>query len=383
MADDMPLDSDHQLAREEHVALGWAALLASLVLLWLVLPIGVGILLGTCLAFMAQPLFERLEPPLGSRWAALTTVVLSNLTMAGVLGGLAWVLVARGTVLAGQLVAAFQPGGFADETVGSLARLTERFGMTRAELEDRARDLVTAAATRATSIAEGIAATTGSALLALFFAALSMHYILRNWSLVARRARETFPLRPDYTAALFDEFRQVCRTTLLGAVGTAIAQGGFATISYAITGVPQPAFFGALTAIASFVPVVGVLLVLVPVAIGLVFAGQPGHAIVELSLGLVLVVGVSDYVIRPRLVRGESQVPSLITFAALFGGVEVLGLKGLIVGPVLMALAIAVLRLYASEIGRRRRLHADPIAASASSPNEPGRADDDSGSDAT
>jgi len=107
MADDMPLDSDLQLAREEHVALGWAALLASLVMLWLVLPIGVGILLGTCLAFMAQPLFERLEPPLGSRWAALTTVVLSNLTMAGLLGGLSWVLVARGTVLAGQLVAAF------------------------------------------------------------------------------------------------------------------------------------------------------------------------------------------------------------------------------------------------------------------------------------
>jgi predicted PurR-regulated permease PerM len=185
---------------------------------------------------------------------------------------------------------------------------------------------------------------------------LSMHYILRNWELVSRRAQETFPLRPDYTAALFAEFRQVGRTTLLGAVGTGIAQGGFAMIGYWIAGVPEPMFFGALTAVASFVPAVGVLLVIVPVAIGLFLVGEPGHAIVELVWSMVLVVGVCDYWIRPRLVRGESKVPSLVTFAALFGGVEVLGLKGLIVGPVLMALALAILRLYASETRKRRQL---------------------------
>ena len=63
---------------------------------------------------------------------------------------------------------------------------------------------------------------------------------------------------------------------------------------------------------------------------------------------------VVDYVIRPRLVRGEGELPALVTFTALFGGVEVFGLKGLIVGPVLMSLAIAVLRLYASEARTRR-----------------------------
>ncbi|HEX4420235.1 MAG TPA: AI-2E family transporter [Kofleriaceae bacterium] len=366
MIDDAPSDSDPVLAREEHAALGWAALLASLVLIWLVLPIGVGILLGTCLAFMAQSSFERLERRLGSRWAALTTVVLSSLTLAGVLGGLAWLLVDKGTILIGQLMATFERGGFADEAVGSLARLTERFGMSRLELENHARDLAAAAATRATDVAEAIAATTGSALLALFFATLSMYYILRNWGIVARSAQETFPLRPQYTAALFDEFRQVCRTTLLGTAGTALAQGVFATIGYVIAGVPQPAFFGALTALASFVPAVGVLLVLIPVGLGLVLSGSPGHAIAELAWGLVLVVGVSDYVIRPRIVRGESKVPALVTFAALFGGVEVLGFKGLIVGPVLMALAITILRLYAAETRKRRSLLVEPTTEPAS-----------------
>jgi predicted PurR-regulated permease PerM len=75
---------------------------------------------------------------------------------------------------------------------------------------------------------------------------------------------------------------------------------------------------------------------------------------------------VSDYVIRPRIVRGESKVPALVTFAALFGGVEVLGFKGLIVGPVLMALAITILRLYAAETRKRRSLLVEPTTEPAS-----------------
>jgi predicted PurR-regulated permease PerM len=76
-------------------------------------------------------------------------------------------------------------------------------------------------------------------------------------------------------------------------------------------------------------------------------------AIVELVWGALMVVGFSDYVIRPRLVGGEAM-PALLLFIALFGGLEVLGLSGLIVGPVLMSLAVGVLRLYAREEQARR-----------------------------
>jgi predicted PurR-regulated permease PerM len=344
------------LAREEHRALGWAAIAAVAVILWLVRPIGVGILLGAFLAFMMQPLFMRLRVSIGMRWSALATVLGSTLAVAACAGCLAWLLIARGTVLADRAIGSFRPGGMADHALGELGRFTERFGVSEAVLIARARGLAADVAESAAAIAQTLAATLGSTLLGLLFAMLSMHYILRNWESVSHRAEETFPLRPDYTASLFTEFRKVGRTTLLGAVGTAMAQGLTATAGYAIAGVPEPAFFGALTTIASFVPGVGVLLVLVPLATGLFLVDQPGHAIVVLIWGLVLVVGVCDYIVRPRLVRGETKVPALVTFAALFGGVEVLGLKGLIVGPVLMALALSVLRLYASETRKRRQI---------------------------
>jgi len=82
---------------------------------------------------------------------------------------------------------------------------------------------------------------------------------------------------------------------------------------------------------------------------------QPeARGILELIWGAVMVGILADYVIRPRLVGAAGHLPSIVTFAALLGGVQVFGLKGLIVGPVLMSLAIAVLRLYAIEARRRR-----------------------------
>jgi hypothetical protein len=76
-------------------------------------------------------------------------------------------------------------------------------------------------------------------------------------------------------------------------VVTGIVQGTFATIGFWITGVPEPIFFGALTMIASFVPIAGVLLVIVPACIGLSFARHPIRGIIELAWGLVFVVGVA------------------------------------------------------------------------------------------
>jgi len=147
-------------------------------------------------------------------------------------------------------------------------------------------------------------------------AMLAMHYILRNGERVSDRIADVVPLRPAYTMALVAEFRRVGRATLFGSVVTGAVQGGFATIGFWIAGVPEPLFFGAATALASFVPVVGVLLVIVPTSIGLAVTGHVVSALIALGWGLVFVVGVSDYVIRPRLVRGEANVPSIVTLAS-------------------------------------------------------------------
>ena len=94
-------------------------------------------------------------------------------------------------------------------------------------------------------------------------------------------------------------------------------------------------------------------MVWIPAGVFLFATGHPGWGITELIWGALIVVGFSDYVIRPHLVGGET-LPVLLVFIALFGGLEVFGLGGLIVGPIVVSLAVAVLRLYAREEKTRR-----------------------------
>jgi predicted PurR-regulated permease PerM len=127
-------------------------------------------------------------------------------------------------------------------------------------------------------------------------------------------------------------------------------------VGYLITGVPEAAFFGAATAVASLIPAVGTLLVWVPAGIFLIATGHVAMGVLQFVWGTVVVVGISDYVIRPALIGRHGTMPALLTFTALFGGVEAFGLIGLIVGPLLMALSFSILRIFArdAEVDRAR-----------------------------
>lgn len=338
----------------ERLALGVLALVAIAGMLWVAHPVGIGILLGTLNAFTMQPIYERLRAHYTrSALAAALSVAVSSVILFGALAGLSSLLIGRGMVLISGLIDALSPGGPARETALGWAKRLGPFGIHTDDLIAKVRDAAASFATRAATIAAAVASTTFSALLALFFVLMTTHFVLRHWSSLARRAEDMLPLHPRHTRALLDELRVVGRTTLLGTVLTGIAQGVLAGIGYWITGVPEPAFFGAATAVASLIPAVGTLLIWVPAGVYLILINHAGMGILELAWGMLVVVGVSDYIIRPRLVGGHGSVPELLTFAALFGGVEVFGLIGLLIGPLVMALGVATLRIYAAEtVGR-------------------------------
>jgi predicted PurR-regulated permease PerM len=341
---------------KERRALGWSALAALGVILWIVRPVGVGIFLGTLMGFAMQPLYERFKSRLRPAPAALVTVVLVTVAIVASVGGLAYLFVTKGVALTHDLLDALGPGGSASSVVEKLTASAASLGFSSTVLTAKLREGAASAAASAAGIAETLAAGTASALLGLFFAMLTMYFAFRHWPLISARAQNVLPLRPEYTRSLLEEFRRIGRATLLGTIVAGLAQGVLATIGYAISGVPEPIFFGAMTAVASLVPAVGTLIVWVPAGVVLIMMGHPARGILELLWGALAVVGLSDYVIRPRLVGGEGGTPALVTFAALFGGVEVWGLKGLIMGPVVMLVAVAVLRIYVREEESRRQL---------------------------
>jgi predicted PurR-regulated permease PerM len=330
-------------------SLGWLTIVAVAAILWLARPFIPALILGTLLAFMLEPLYERLVARgLRSSLASLVTVLLSAALVLAGLSIFVSLFITRAVQFASALRDQLRAGGALNTRLEALSGWLGHLGISTASVSER----LQAGAGEIASDLAGMAGTFASGafgvLLSLLFAMLAMHLVLRHWEHIVNAVVLVAPLPPRYTQELLSEFRRVGRMTIFGTVMTGLAQGVLAAIGFWISGVPEPLFFGMATALASLIPAVGTLLVWVPAALYLFADSHPGRAVVELIWGALMVVGFSDYVIRPRLIGG-SEMPTLLAFVALFGGVEAFGLPGLIMGPVLMAVAIAVLRLYARE----------------------------------
>ena len=332
--------------------LAWLAGAAVLVIAWLAHPFASGLLLGALMGFTLQPLHASL-----ARWsrrptlASIVLVVSSGVVIVGSVVAFASAFIGQAVTFGTAAGEQLKPGGALASWVATVTGWLARLGLSPEAILDRVRAAAGDIAAGSASVAGTVASVTLGSLLGLFFALLTMHVILAHWNRIVTTLVDVSPLRREDTRALLDEFRTVGRTTLSGTVVTGLVQGTLAGLGYWMTGVPRPLFLGVATALASLVPAVGTLLVWVPAGLYLVTVGAVAPAILEFAWGALVVVGFSDYVIRPRLV-GEEGTPPILTFLALFGGLEVLGLPGLIAGPVIMALAVAVLRLYARETRR-------------------------------
>lgn len=325
-------------------ALQVLAIIAVIALAWVAHPVGVGLLLGALVAFTLQPSYERLRGRnWGAAYAAAACVGAAMLVVVASLASFGFLFVSRGVTLAQELPELLAPGGRIRTFVQHTLRVAHfNPDTTIKQIENQAMTL----GTRVATFAATVASMTLSTLLMLFFMTLAAYYVLRHWDELVRHAEAISPLLPKHTRALLGEFRRAGSEVLRGTVIAGVVQGTLAGLGYWICGVPDPGFFGALTAVASLVPAVGTLLVWVPAGIYLIVTGRFGRGIGELVYGALAVVVVTDYVIRPRLVGGGKGVPAILTFVSLFGGIEVFGVIGLIVGPVIVTLAVAVLRTY-------------------------------------
>jgi predicted PurR-regulated permease PerM len=249
----------------------------------------------------------------------------------------------------------------------------EQVGIDTSHLFEWAQRQLEAAATFVASAAALVLKTTSEAFLGLVVALMTMYYALREGQGIARRVERIAPLEPRHTRALLVEAREVSRTAFIGTVATAVIQGVIAGIGYAVLGVPQPVLWALVTTLASFLPVIGTLLVWVPLSVYLALQGHPVRGVILAAYGIFIITSLADYVIRPRIVRGHGHGHPLLTLISLLGGIEVFGLPGLIIAPIIMSVFVAAFRLYEREVrkGGIPGTTTDPAAASTTDPGVP------------
>jgi predicted PurR-regulated permease PerM len=337
--------------RGRRVALAVLLLLTFIAVAWIASPLLVGLVLGTVLAFTAQPLHRAITRLLGGRngLAAALTVIIGGVVM--VIGGTAAVyVIARELIQAIGLLQHSVSSGSLGALGDRLARVVQALGIERDVIVRHVQEELGRLANEAARAAGVVVQATTGALLMLVIALWTMYYVLVEWPRISLRLERLLPLDPRHTRALVLEFREVGRSAFVGAIGTAIIQGTFAGIGFAIAGVPQPVTWGAMLAMTSFIPVVGTALVWLPAAIAQIATGHVGSGIFVIVWSLLLVMAANDYFIRPRLVGSHADSHPFLTLVSLLGGLSVFGLTGLILGPVIMALFVAILRIYEREV---------------------------------
>ena len=139
------------------------------------------------------------------------------------------------------------------------------------------------------------------------------------------------------------------RSVVYGLVMTAFAQALVAGIGYAIVGLPAVVLLGALTGVMSVVPVLGTGLVWGSLSLYLLAAGHVWKALILASWGLVL-VHPTDNVLRPLLISSATRMPFLVVMFGVLGGMSAFGLIGALVGPIILAMGLAIWREWAAPV---------------------------------
>jgi predicted PurR-regulated permease PerM len=146
-------------------------------------------------------------------------------------------------------------------------------------------------------------------------------------------------LERGVTTRLVDRFIAVTRATIKGSVIVGLVQGALGAITFALVGLPAALLWGLLMAVASLLPAIGPAIIWAPVAIYLFATSAIWQAVVVIVSG-VLVIGSADNVLRPILVGRDTGIPDWVVLVTTLGGIELLGLSGIVVGPVVAALFI-------------------------------------------
>ncbi|HJQ35929.1 MAG TPA: AI-2E family transporter [Thermoanaerobaculia bacterium] len=179
---------------------------------------------------------------------------------------------------------------------------------------------------------------------------LSMYFFYVEGESILEQLSILSPMPKRYDIEFRERFRDVIEATFRGQLFTGIAQGLMTGIGLAVTGVPGAGFWGAVAALLSLIPMVGAAAVWVPASIYLLISASMGQRpwwqpIVLILWGL-LPVSLIDNVIRPWAMKGKVQLPAIPLLFAVLGGMQAFGFVGLVIGPLVFSLLMAVIEIY-------------------------------------
>jgi predicted PurR-regulated permease PerM len=337
-------------------------LYASFLIIW---PFITAILVGAILVILTFPIFRRVRARVKGRTGLAAVLMLIGITV---------LLVVPALILSTLLVQQ------ANDVIARLQSVDAREMLQRIDVASRLEwvkrfapnfDPQTISPDRlilpAIQRIPGWVARHGGALLGglagvvigFFLVLLSAYFFYVNGEGIVHELTELSPLPNNYDLEFAAKFRDVIDATFRGQLMTAFAQGLATGIGLAIAGVPGAAFWGAVAALLSLLPMVGAAVVWVPAAIYLYISASMGDRPywqpIFLTIWGVGPVSLIDNLVRPWAMQGKAQLPAIPLLFAVLGGLQAFGFVGLVIGPLVFSLLMTILDIY------KRTFRREPI----------------------
>jgi predicted PurR-regulated permease PerM len=324
------LDTKHQQAAFLVAILGLAVLFA-------LLPYASGLIGAPVLYIILAPLHGWLVPRVRKRSLATSLVIV--VALVGIILPFTWIislLVGQAQDAASSVVASPVMDRLDEITVGGYA-----VGQQLREFGSR---LVGLLGGGAISLIGRLARIT----LNVVFALIGLYYILQDPDGVWRSVRPFIPFSDENVETIRARFAAVTKSTVIGTGLSALAQGVMIAAAFALFGLGNPVFWGAVTLIFSILPVLGSGLVWLPGALVLYTDGRAAAAVGLALLGL-LVISNIDNLIRPWVSNRYAQIHPMITLVGAIAGVGYLGILGLLIGPLALSYFFELVTMYRKE----------------------------------
>lgn len=174
---------------------------------------------------------------------------------------------------------------------------------------------------------------------------LAFFYLLKDGKRFKKQLILLSPLPDKYDEEISDKLEIAINSIIKGSITVALIQGFLTGIGFNIFGVPSPAFWGAVAAVASLVPALGTAVVTAPAVIFLFVSGNVFGAI-GLAIWGAVAVGLVDNFIGPKLIQRGTKLHSFLILLFALGGLSLFGPIGFLLGPIILSLLAALIDIY-------------------------------------
>ncbi len=332
------------------------AILALLIALtfWMIGPYLLALVTGGILALLASPVYHWLRcKNFPEKWAAFmvtTGIILVFIVPASICLSLALKQgLAIGQSFSGSDFYSIQT--LVDRI--SAQPLVEAFGLSAAELDEKAGEILQGAIRMGSTAVINVAGYLPNIVMQLALASIACFFLLMDGRTFIHWLNDKIPLDNDVRQQIVESFKNTAIATIWATLAASAAQSIAIFSGYVVLGIPSAFLAGGATFLFAWVPVIGTTPVWLVGAIYLYAEGSTGKAIAMIIIGLS--ASLIDNVVRPLVLKGRSDMHPLISLIAIIGGLGVFGILGVFLGPIIIAVLLSLLHIW-PDVARRFRL---------------------------